>query len=223
MRLALIWTTLAIFGFLQENLSGGMAERLPESPLGWTPFVALALGQLAHAVLKRRPIRKRIFGTSGTLRVVLPGLLVASGLAAFMLERRAGAALGDGLGFVLGAAAGVGLVMWLGLMRSAPPRGVGRVRYVCARCGIASDRDEGRAPCAHCGLVTRIDWTENLPESAHGELPLTRLWCPSCAHERMSSRGTSACEPCGQALHLEFNDHATGALGSGDGRGLEAR
>ena len=215
MRIALFWTSLAVIGFFTEHL--------PENPVGWTPFVAFALASLAYHWLGVRPARKRVFGTIKTLRVFLPGLLTAAGFGAYLLEQDAGVESGAGIGFVVGAAAAVGLVIASALMNSAPPRANGRVRFVCSRCGLGSDRDEGREPCAHCGLIIRIDWSGELPTSAHGTEPLTRLWCPKCAREREVSRGNSSCEGCEQTLHLEFNYHETGALKSGDGRGLEAR
>jgi hypothetical protein len=202
-RIALFWTSLAVIGFFTKHL--------PENPVGWTPFVAFALASLAYRHLSLRPARKRVFGTIKTLRVFLPGLLTAAGLGAYLLERESGVESGAGVGFVVGAAAAVCLVISFALMNSAPPRTNGRVRFVCSRCGLGSDRDEGREPCAHCGLITRIDWSGELPVSVHGAEPLTRLWCPSCALERSASRGNSSCEGCGQALHLEFNFHETGS------------
>jgi hypothetical protein len=214
-RLALFWTSVAVIGYLTKHL--------PENPVGWTPFVAFALASIAHHRLSISPARKRIFGTIKTLRLFLPGLLTAAGFGAYLLEQESVAESGAGIGFVVGAAAAVWLAMLFAIMNSTPPRGDGRVRFVCSRCGLGSDRDEGREPCAHCGLITRIDWNGELPDSIHGAEPLTRIWCPSCAQERSASRGNSDCEACGQALHLEFNFHETGALKSGDDRGLEAR
>jgi len=214
-RLALFWTSVAVIGYLTKHL--------PENPVGWTPFVAFALASIAHHRLSISPARKRIFGTIKTLRLFLPGLLTAAGFGAYLLEQDSVAESGAGIGFVIGAAAAVWLAMLFAVMSSTPPSGDGRVRFVCSRCGLGSDRDEGREPCAHCGLITRIDWNGELPGSIHGAKPLTRIWCPSCAQERSASRGNSSCEACGQTLHLEFNFHETGALKSGDDRGLEAR
>ena len=114
-------------------------------------------------------------------------------------------------------------VLCMAVMLSAPPRAGDRVRYVCARCGLGSDRTSGREPCPHCGLFTRIEWGVELPESCEEGGPLTRVWCPKCGTERAAPRGTSACGTCGERLHIEFNDHATGASAAGDGRGLETR
>jgi len=191
-------------------------------PVG-APFLAVSVAVFTSSMLRARPLKKRLFGTSAVLRVVLPGLLYVSGLVAVILELQDRARHDAGLGFVLGVSAAAGLVVWLGVMRSAPPEGGGLVRYVCARCGLGSDRGEGREPCSHCGLFTRIEWSGDLPASDEEKSPSTRLWCPACAEERTAPRGTSECASCGQALLIEFNDHATGALETGDGRGLEAR
>ena len=216
MRLALIWFCLALLAKVLRALDVDL-------PFGSAPLLALGAGFFTTSWLRSRPLKKRIFGTSAVLRVVLPGLLYASGLAAALLEMQDGASKDAGGGFVLGASLAAGLVLWLGVMRSAPPEGEGLVRYVCARCGLGADREEGREPCVHCGLFTRIEWNGELPATEEGQSPFTRLWCPACAEERAAPRGTSECGSCGQALHIEFNDHATGALESGDGRGIEAR
>ena len=216
MRPTLIWISLAVLGFVLEAVG-------VEVPVSGTPFLAIALAVFTSSTLRMRPLRRRLFGTLEVLRVALPGLLYAAAAAAAVLEWMEGTGPGSGVGFLVGAAVAVGAVLTSALLLSAPPTADGRVRYVCARCGLGSDRGEGREPCPHCGLFTRIEWSGELPAVEDEKSPFTRLWCPTCAEERATPRGTSECASCGQALHIEFNDHATGALETGDGRGLEAR
>ena len=216
MRPTLIWISLAVLGFVLEIMG-------VEVPVSGTPFLAIALAVFTSSRLRTRPLAKRLFGALEVLRVVLPGLLYAAAAAAALLEWMRGTSLGAGVGFLVGASVAVGIVLSSSVMLSAPPKGDGRVRYVCARCGLGSDRGEGREPCKHCGLFTRIEWSGDLPATEEERSPFTRLWCPTCAQERAAPRGTSECGSCGQGLHIEFNDHATGALETGDGRGLEAR
>jgi len=215
-RIALFWFSLAALLFALDMLGGS-------PPVSGTPVLALAFASFTSAKLRTRPLRKHMFGSLSTLRVLLPGLLYAAAAAALILERIESANAAAGVGFLAGAAAAVGVVLSFGVLLSAPPRGGSKVRYVCARCGLGSDRAEGREPCVHCGLFTRIEWEGALPESGADRELLTRLWCPACAVERAAPRGTSECGACEQALHIEFNDHATGARATGDGRGLEAR
>jgi hypothetical protein len=215
-RVALFWFSLAVFLFALDALGSS-------APVSGTPILALALASFTRAKLRTSPLRKHMFGSLSTLQVVLPGLLYVAAAAALILERTESASASTAGGFLAGAAAAVLVVLSSGVLLSPLPRGGEEVRYVCARCGLGSDRASGRAPCLHCGLFTRIEWEGELPETGESQEPFTRLWCPACAVERLAPRGTSVCEPCGQALSIEFNDHATGARASGDGRGLEAR
>jgi len=215
-RIALFWFSLAALLFALDAMGR-------PTPVSFVPVLALAFASLTRARLKTNPLRRHMFGSLAILQVVLPGLLYAAAAASFVIARMEGSNSGAGAAFLAGAAVAVGVVLCSGVLLSAPPRGGSQVRYVCARCGLGSDRAEGREPCVHCGLFTRIEWEGALPESGADHEPLTRLWCPACAVERAAPRGTSECVACGQALHIEFNDHATGARATGDGRGLEAR
>ena len=214
MRIALYWFSLAALLFAMEAVGS-------TPPVSGAPVLALALASFTRTKLRTNPLRRHMFGSLPGLQLVLPGLLYAAALAALVFERIGRASAGTA--FLAGAAAAVGVVLFSGVLLSAPPKGGSMVRYVCARCGLGSDRAEGREPCVHCGLFTRIEWSGELPETGATEEPFARLWCPACAAERAAPRGMSACDSCGRALFIEFNDHATGARASGDGRGLEAR
>ena len=214
MRIALFWLSLSAFLFAMDAMGR-------QSPISGAPVLGLAFASFTQAKLKTNPLRRHMFGSLTRLKVLLPALLYAAAAAALLLEQMENASAG--VAFLAGASVAVGVVLCSGVLLSAPPSGEGRVRYVCARCGLGSDRSAGREPCVHCGLFTRIEWEGELPESGAAEEPFARLWCPICAVERAAPRGTSACDSCGQALHIEFNDHATGARASGDGRGIETR
>ena len=214
MRIALFWFSLAALLFTLDAMG-------TSPPASGAPVLALAFASFTRAKLLLNPLRRHMFGSLASLQVVLPGLLYAAALAAFVLERMERSS--TGVAFLIGAASAVGVVLFSGVLLSGPPGGGSMVRYVCARCGLGSDRAEGREPCVHCGLFTRIEWGGELPLSGAAKEPFARLWCPACAVERAAPRGTSACDSCGQALFIEFNDHATGARVTGDGRGLEAR
>lgn len=214
MRIALFWLSLAALLFTLDATGSS-------PPVSGAPVLALAFASFTRAKLLSNPLRRHMFGSLERLQVALPGLLYAAALAGFILERTESASAGTA--FLAGSAFAVGVVLFSGVLLSAPPGGGSLVRYVCARCGLGSDRAEGREPCVHCGLFTRIEWGEELPLSDAAKEPFARLWCPACAVERAAPRGTSACDSCGQALFIEFNDHATGARATGDGRGLEAR
>ena len=217
MRAARLWFSLAALLYVL----GGVGV---DFPVSGTPFLAIGLAGWTSSRLRTQPLRRRIFGNLEVLRVALPGLLYAAAVGALLLEGMEGAGPGAGVGFLVGALAAVGTVLFFGVMRSAVPEGGERVRYVCARCGLGSDRGAGRAPCVHCGLITRIEWSdEQYRAAAEDPEPLTRLWCPACALERLAPRGSSECGACGLVLRIEFNDHATGALATNDGRGLESR
>ena len=182
MRIALFWFSLATLLFTMDAMGSS-------PPVSGAPVLALAFASFTRAKLLLNPLRRHMFGSLASLQVVLPGLLYAAALAAFVLERMERSS--TGVAFLIGAASAVGVVLFSGVLLSGPPGGGSMVRYVCARCGLGSDRAEGREPCVHV--------------------------------ERAAPRGTSACDSCGQALFIEFNDHATGARVTGDGRGLEAR
>ena len=214
MRIALIWFSVAAILFVLEVVNGS-------APISGAPVLTLSLASYARVKLRTSPLRRHVFGGLAGLQLVLPGLLYAAALFALLLGQTENAS--SGAAFLGGAAAAAAAVLFMGVMLSKPPEGGDLVRYVCARCGLGSDRGPGREPCVHCGLFTRIEWEGSLPEPSDVDAPLTRLWCPACAKERAVPRGTSECEACGQGLHIEFNDHATGARASGDGRGLEAR
>jgi hypothetical protein len=213
-RIALFWFSLATLLFTMDVMGSS-------PPVSGAPVLVLAFASFTRTKLLLNPLRRHMFGSLASLQVVLPGLLYAAALAGFILERMESASAGTA--FLAGSAFAVGVVLFSGVLLSAPPRGGSTLRYVCARCELGSDRAEGREPCVHCGLFTRIEWGGELPESGASKEPFARLWCPACAVERAAPRGTSACDSCGQELFIEFNDHATGARASGDGRGLEER
>jgi len=213
-RVTLFWITIAALLFVVEVVSGS-------APISGAPVLALALASYTRTKLQKNPLRRHLFGGLPGLQLSLPGLLYAAAAMALLLEQTEQAS--SGLAFLVGAAVATIAVLCMAVMLSAPPSGGDRVRYVCARCGLGSDRTSGREPCPHCGLFTRIEWGVELPESCEEGGPLTRVWCPKCGTERAAPRGTSACGNCGERLHIEFNDHATGASAAGDGRGLEAR